>query len=218
MFVKHLIKIYNATLWFAGLLVILMCVGYFAQSYSLRKSILYKLFPTKLIFSFQYIPSASMENTLYTGDRTASSFIKDPVKQIERGDIIVFWRYNEENKKQEYYTKRVIGLPGEHIVINDVDDVTINGIKINEPYICKGEQWEQDRYYNHLDEVEYNDVKLSDDEFFVMGDYRYNSNDCRYTGPIKADVIMKTQDLYFHNIKDFGAITKPEYPELSEEN
>ena len=48
----------------------------------------------------------------------------------ERGDIIVMHHSAERD-----FIKRIVGLPGDHVVINDNHDVLVNGVKLNEPYL-----------------------------------------------------------------------------------
>ena len=81
-----------------------------------------------LIFNV-YIPSTSMAPTINVGDRLMVNrvFHKDNIK---RGDILVF--YSDE--LQETLIKRVIGLPGDHIVIKD-GVVNVNEDDLEEDYV-----------------------------------------------------------------------------------
>lgn len=80
---------------------------------------------------------------------------------IKRGDIIVF--YSDELK--ETLIKRVIGLPGDHIVIHD-GIVNINGNDIKEDYVKNNA-----RYNGTFD--------VPEDKFFFLGDNRPDSWDSR---------------------------------------
>lgn len=90
-----------------------------------------------------------------------------------RGDVIVF-KYPKDITK--YFIKRIIGLPGEKVEINN-GIVTVyskqnpDGKLLSEPYI-------KDVSYENTSET------LGDNEYFVMGDNRSNSLDSRIWGPL----------------------------------
>src|SRR5204862_8043458 len=96
------------------------------------------------IFAFQAfkIPTGSMEDNLKIGDHIiVNKFIYGPValpwekifplREIRRGDIIVF-RYPLQPDTD--FVKRVIGLPGDTVEVRD-KMVYINGQALNEPYV-----------------------------------------------------------------------------------
>jgi signal peptidase I len=101
----------------------------------------------------------------------------------ERGQIVVV-----EKEEEKRWIKRVVGLPGDRIVIEPgKGPVLVNGEPLEEPYLNP-----------HL--IEYivrTDVTLGADEYFVLGDNRQDSYDSRYAGPIKADEILVTLDCWF---------------------
>ena len=113
------------------------------------------------------------------------------VNDIERFDII-----SGTNPEDRQILKRVIGLPGEHIQITN-DVLTINGETIEQPFEFIP------------DEDEYTvDIVLSENEYFVMGDNRANSNDSRAFGPLSTDDISA---LYNEELSKswFGKLTLP---------
>ena len=81
-----------------------------------------------LIFKVK-IPSESMVPTLNVGDRLFVTRIYNPEK-LKRGDIVVF----HSDEKNEDMIKRLIGLPGDKVVIKD-GIVTVNGETLKENYI-----------------------------------------------------------------------------------
>ena len=110
---------------------------------------------------------SSMEPMLEDGDNLIVDKISYRFEEPRRFDIIVFpFRYEEKT----YYIKRIIGLPGETVYIDDSGAVYINGEVLKESYgketiIDPGRAFEP--------------VVLGEDEYFVMGDNRNNSSDSR---------------------------------------
>lgn len=124
------------------------------------------VFFTKVIIN-GYIPSASMEPTLMTGDISISYALAYIKKTPARGDIIIF--SSKEQTQGDLYIKRVIGLPGDKIEFVD-GYVYINDELIYEEYIPS--DVETNCWWN-VEEVPENTC-------FVMGDNRENSVDSRY--------------------------------------
>ena len=109
----------------------------------------------------------SMKNTLKNGD----ILLLYKLGSINRLDIIVL----DEEKDNEKIIKRVIGLPGETVVIKK------GKIYINDKVI--------DDEYAYGETSDYDKVTLEDDEYFILGDNRLISKDSRYFGPIKKSEI-----------------------------
>ncbi len=143
------------------------------------------------------IPSASMENTLQIGDRVLVNKLVYHVRDIARGDIIVFsgqdsWGPDAPpppgnplvrgfddvlsglglHSDQTYYIKRVIGVPGDRVACCDAQGrVTVNGVALRESqYIYPGEQ---------PSAIKFNNV-VPAGHLWVMGDHRGDSEDSRY--------------------------------------
>ena len=113
-----------------------------------------------LIFKVK-IPSESMVPTLNVGDRLFVTRIYNPEK-LKRGDIVVF----HSDEKNEDMIKRLIGLPGDKVVIKD-GIVTVNGETLKENYIGTAS--------NYSGEFE-----VPEGKYFFLGDNRYWSLDSRY--------------------------------------
>ena len=142
------------------------------------------------------VPSGSMENTIMTDDRMigtrTSYWFSDP----ERGEVIIF----KDPLKGENFVKRVIGLPGEKVVIKDAK-IYINDSEtpLKEDYLP--EEWVKDNGQEVA--LEYN---VPEDSYFVLGDNRNVSNDNRFwrdqkTGEIlyvtRDSIIAKAQFVYW---------------------
>ena len=137
------------------------------------------------------IPTGSMENNLLIGDHllvnkfifgpTASSIERTllPVRDIRRGDVIVF-KYPDEPDRD--FIKRVIGLPGETLELR-AKKVYIDGQPLDEPYVHFLEPASDSQETTSFDVRErYGPVRVPEGQYFVMGDNRDNSQDSRYWG------------------------------------
>ena len=110
---------------------------------------------------------SSMSPTLADGDNLIVDKISYRFHDPERFDIVVFpFRYAEKT----YYIKRIIGLPGETVYIDEEGTIYIDGEVLNENF---GKEVIQDPGRA------YEPVKLGTDEYFVLGDNRNNSSDSR---------------------------------------
>ena len=126
----------------------------------------------------------SMETTLSDGDNLIVDKISYRFKDPERFDIIVF-PFHYDYSKETYYIKRIIGLPGETVHIDEDGTIYINGKTLKESY--GNLIIEADRRG-----VAAEPVTLGDDEYFVLGDNRNNSSDSRMemVGNIKRSEII----------------------------
>lgn len=139
------------------------------------------------------VSGTSMENTLFDEDNVLVDKISYQFHNPERFDVVVFYPFEGE---EEHYVKRVIGLPGETIQIIG-SDIYIDG-KILEENFGK-------------DPITYagiaaEPITLGEDEFFLMGDNREDSYDCRYEdiGPVHKSAIDGKAILRIWPLKSFG--------------
>lgn len=128
------------------------------------------------------VDGSSMEATLSDGDNLIVDKISYRFRDPKRFDIIVFPFQYEKNT---YYIKRIIGMPGETVQIDDKGNIYINGELLEESFgreVIKPESIG----------IAAEPVTLGDDEYFVMGDNRNNSSDSRRpeVGNIKRSSII----------------------------
>jgi signal peptidase I len=143
------------------------------------------------------IPSASMQNTLQPGDRILVNRLVFHLRDIDRGDVVVFsgdgsWGPEPPAAPSNPvariwdditglvgvsvpgtdYVKRVIGIPGDHVVCCDTQGrVTVNGVPLSESsYIYPGDAPSLMKF----------DVTVPPGRLFVLGDHRSDSADSRY--------------------------------------
>lgn len=98
------------------------------------------------------------------------------------------------------YIKRVIGLPGEHVKIEN-GRVYINGQELEEPYLQEGVKT------GSLN-GEFTDFVVPENYIFAMGDNREKSTDCRRFGCIPLEKIEGTVIMRFFPFDRFGKIDK----------
>ena len=156
----------------------------------------------------RYIPSGSMLPELQINDRLIIEKISLRNRYPKRGEIVVFkspYSFNRElillrNKplpKKSYcffmalppfsiipglrdracdaYIKRVVALPGDIVRVNKIGEVSINNKKLNEPYVLN---WCKERFSINCGSFE--NIRVPNDYFLVLGDNRSNSWDGRY--------------------------------------
>ena len=130
------------------------------------------------------VDGESMEATLQNGDNLIVDKISYRFHEPERFDIVVF-PFHNPNKPQDrtYFIKRIIGLPGESVSIDENGVIYIDGEVLEEGYgreIIRADK---------LGTVTY-PLVLGEDEYFVLGDNRNNSTDSRWIGSIeRGDII-----------------------------
>jgi signal peptidase I len=146
-----------------------------------------------------------MENTLLVGDRVIVSKLTPGPFSLERGEVVVFtdpggWLAPSEvprpdpgfvrsvlifvgllpNDSGNHLIKRVIGLPGDHVVCcDDHGRLTVNGAALDEPYLYPGDRPSEKTF----------DVTVPSGKLWVMGDHRSASQDSRFEGFVPIDLV-----------------------------
>ena len=130
---------------------------------------------------------SSMEPTLHSGDAVFVEMISVYTGNFSRGDIVTIDAKGMEGySHEENLIKRIVGLPGETIKIED-GNVYINGVLLDESeYLPEGTK----TYVGAEGQARgYQEVTLGPDEYYCMGDNRGGSNDSRRMGPFKKKQI-----------------------------
>lgn len=134
------------------------------------------------------VQGASMEPNFSSGDYLLVDEATYRFREPERGEVIVF---KNPSDTSQFYIKRIIGLPGEEVVVNDTD-VRVDGESIDESYLVEFDF--EGQYIFELD----------DDEYFVMGDNRSQSFDSRSWGPLGDNLIVGVVRFRFWPPSAFG--------------
>jgi len=150
------------------------------------------------------VNGASMEPSFYDGDYLLVDELSYRFKEPARGDVIVFRSPQDESL---FYIKRVIGLPGEKIEVDDSSVFVFNqehpeGLLLPESYIPQGIKgtWSGHRV-----------ATLKEGEYFVLGDNRLNSLDSRYWGPLERDNIIGLVKVRLWPLSQLELFSDPSY-------
>ena len=137
-----------------------------------------------LVFETYTVPSRSMSPTLSPGDR----IVVTKNGELERGDLVVFVAdeafYDQHPDRgtlqqigdflgirpnERVYVKRVIGLPGERLTVDEAGTLRIDDVVVQEPYLAPGV----------LASTTPLRIRVPPGRYFVMGDNRPASDDSR---------------------------------------
>lgn len=148
------------------------------------------------------VSGASMEPNFHGGDYILIDELSYRFREPERGEVVVF-RYPGDGRT--FFIKRIIGLPGERIVVSDgelyvygKDDT--QGTRINEEYLP-----------SDLRTMGEKDVTLGDEEYFVMGDNRDASFDSRQWGSLERSEMIGSVWVRLWPLNKVMAFEKPSY-------
>lgn len=133
----------------------------------------------------------SMTPTLKAGDMVVSV----SKKNLKQGDVVAFY-YNNK-----VLVKRVIATSGQWVNVDKKGNVTVDGKKLNEPYLQKGEK----DYGETNIKLPY---QVPDGKYFVMGDHRKVSIDSRNktVGPVDSEQLVGKLTLRIWPLSRMGAI------------
>ncbi len=159
-------------------------------------AVVLSLFLTRVVLVNALVPSSSMEMLISPGDRLFGNRLTYKFKDPERFDVVIF-KYPVD--EEENYIKRIIGLPGDTVTIEDAK-IYINDSEtpLEENYLP--EEWvvENDGYV----------FEVPEDCYLMLGDNRNNSTDSRVAevGNIKRDDIIGRAWLRIWPFDNFGVL------------
>ena len=125
------------------------------------------------LFNFSVVRGSSMAPRIHDGDRILIDHWSYLLSPVQRGDIVVL-KYPLDPSVD--YIKRVIGLPGDRVVLED-GKVFVNGTELAEPYV------------QAPDALAHLSVEVLPAHYFVLGDNRRRSCDSREFGQVPCDYV-----------------------------
>jgi len=163
-------KVYTAVTWVSTILCLVLVVIFFRVN--LRSA---------------YVPSGSMLPTLSRGEILFSRVVHNE-QDIKRGDIVSFYYQMEGEDEPEIFVKRLIGLPGDTVRIQD-GVLFLNGIAQEENYLAEPGTM-----------ADFEEITVPDGHYFFMGDNRNHSADSRYIGTIPFADLRAKVFLHFDSL------------------
>jgi len=148
------------------------------------------------------VSGTSMYPTFQNGDYVLTDELTFRVRPPERGEVVVF---HDVSDSSTYLIKRVIGLPGETVIVKN-NDVTIEnaqhpqGFVLNEKYLPVGTQTLGDGTWT-----------LSSSSYMMLGDNRIVSYDSRVWGPLPAKDIVGLVRLRLWPLTGVDIFNAPQY-------
>ena len=124
-------------------------------------------FITHFICFIAVVPTASMKPFINENDHLIVNKVEKHFGTIERGELLVFNAPPDISGEKKLLIKRVIGLPGETVEIKE-GIVYINDTPLNEDYVV------------YKDTKNMEKINIPENEYFLLGDNRSNSFDCRF--------------------------------------
>lgn len=129
-----------------------------------------------------YVKGASMEPTFYNNEYLIIDELSYRFHDPRRGDVVVL---HNPTLNDEYLIKRIIGLPGEHVVIDQ------DGVHLGAGPLGELKKLDERAYLpDSVQTMGSIDVILGENEYFVMGDNRAASLDSRSFGPITRSTMV----------------------------
>jgi signal peptidase I len=149
------------------------------------------------------VAGVSMEPNFADGEYLIIDELTFHFREPVRGEIVVF--HPPAGDEKQFYIKRVIGLPGETVEVNDgkitiYNAENLNGFVLAEDYI--------EDHTPGLDSVE-----LGEEEYYLMGDNRNASFDSRAFGPVPRKNFIGRVWIRGLPLEKIGSFPVPEYNE-----
>lgn len=155
-----------------------------------------------------FVKGESMAPNFSDGDYLLVNEIGPRISDLERGDVVIF-KYPKD--PSQYFIKRVIGLPGERVLVEQ------NRVYIYNKDFPQGTLLEEGTYlpFGQVTPGE-TDVALSTGEYFVLGDNRRASSDSRTWGILRRDEIIGKAWVRLWPVSSASRFPAPAYSTLNQ--
>jgi len=158
-----------------------------------------------VLYLFLFTPHEVVGKSMYpnfeNGQYLLANKIVYKIKDYERGDVVIF-----KHSETQDYIKRIIGLPGDEISIQN-GKIYLNGQMLDESDYLADSVYTNGNGFLHEGET----IIVPEDQLFVCGDNRPNSSDSREFGPIDDDVVKGKAWLVFYPISDLHIVKHATY-------
>jgi len=152
------------------------------------------------------VKGGSMEPAFYNGQYILTDKISFKFHDPNRGDVIIF---KSPDNPDVDYIKRVIALPGEAVRVQ-------NGtLYVNEKPLPESYEADKTTILENGFLKEGEEITVSADHYFVMGDNRFHSSDSRKFGPIPKDSIIGRAFFRYWPPNYLGQLPKIKYPNFN---
>jgi signal peptidase I len=139
------------------------------------------------------VENISMQPTLQPGELLLVSKLAYNLGEPKHGDVVIF---HAPNNPGEDYIKRIIGVPGDLVEVAD-NQVTVNGIVLEEPYIAASP-------------VYIGTWTVPEDSLFVLGDNRNSSSDSHAWGFVPMDEVIGKALFVYWPFDQMKSLTQPD--------
>ena len=147
-----------------------------------RTQVIRALFIRAFLFQPFFVKGQSMEPNFDSGNYLIVDRVSSHFSPFSRGEVVVF---HSPIREGDFYIKRIIGLPGERVIVKDGKVRIFNKAHKNGFVLDESKYLGEDSFTPG--DV---DISLTGDEVFVMGDNRLVSFDSRSWGPLKVKKIV----------------------------
>ena len=149
------------------------------------------------LFEIYGVDGRSMTNTLQNHEKLFCTKLDYLTGEPERGDVVIC---HYPGRGNQAFVKRLVGLPGDTVEMKD-RHLYVNGVQIADPVnMGTAPNYSMDKF------------TLDEDEYFVLGDNRGNSNDSHSIGPIPRSMIIahvRTVIWPFNSIREVANENNP---------
>lgn len=148
------------------------------------------------------VTGSSMQPNFYQGEYLIIDELTYHFSAPQRGDVVVIVSPADD---KQYFIKRVVGLPGETVIISG------GKVEIKNSEHPLGKTLDEKYLPNNVATFGNITVTLPPDEFYVLGDNRIASSDSRFFGPIKRSTVVGRVLLRAFPLDRFSTFATPQY-------